>query len=327
MVNPEQTVEPDPRQALHAAPVEQTTNRGRHIPIYHQMETPTNSRAESVWGTPDSRSSRSIRPGRNSSSSYRAVPRSRSVSVHRPRDLPPSSFIVLPSTYVDANEWSMPERTPLTSINHDGVDIENVYHSETRLPDGRPSLLIDPGSVANLCGDKWAQECAKMTIQHGLTPSQNKRARPLSVMGVGNGNQTCTHDCTLPIAMSRGNGTTVTGSFTTPVVAGSELPGLLGFKTMRDNRAVLDMVNLQLHFCGPADINLTLPPGTKSFQLEISPSGHLVLPCTNFENIQRNPPNPLRDTAVVLPVMESGINHDTHMMNKTSTYQSTDLDL
>ena len=123
--------------------------------------------------------------------------------------------------------------------------------------------------------------------------------------------------------MSRGNDTTVTGSFTTPVVAESELPGLLGFKTMRNNRAVLDMVNLQLHFCGPADINLTLPPGTE----EISPSGHLVLPCTNFENIQRNPPNPLRDTAVVLPVMESGINHDSHMMSKTSTHQSTDLDL
>ena len=87
------------------------------------------------------------------------------------------------------------------------------------------------------------------------------------------------------------------------------------------------MVTLQLHFCGPADINLTLPPGTKSSQLEISPSGHLVLPCTSFENIQRNPPNPLRDTAVVLPVMESGINPDTHMMNKMNTYQSTGLDL
>ena len=63
--NPEQTVEPDPRQAFQAAPVEQTTNRGRrNIPIYHQMETPTNSRAESVWGTLDSQNSRSIRPGR-----------------------------------------------------------------------------------------------------------------------------------------------------------------------------------------------------------------------------------------------------------------------
>ena len=110
-------------------------------------------------------------------------------------------------------------------------------------------------------------------------------------MGVGNGNQTCTRDCTLPIAMSRGNDTTVTGSFTTPVVAESEFPGLLGFKTMRNNRAVLDMVNLQLHVCGPADINLTLPLGTKSLQLEISPSGHLVLPCTKFENIYAAQPS------------------------------------
>ena len=131
----------------------------------------------------------------------------------------------------------------------------------------------------------------------------------------------------LPIAMSRGNDTTFTGSFATPVVAESGLPGLLGFKTMRNNRAVLDVVNLQLHFCGPASIILTLPHGAKSFQLEISSSGRFVLPCTNFENIQHNPPNPLRDAAVVLPVMESGINHDTHTTNKTSTYQSIDLDL
>ena len=138
--NPEQTVEPDPRQAFQAAPVEQTTNRGRRsIPNYHQMETPTNSRAESVWGVPDSQNSRSVRPGRNSTSSYRAVPRSRSVGVHRPQDLPPSSFIVLPSTYLDANEWPMPERTPPILINRDEVDLESAYHSETRLPDGRPS--------------------------------------------------------------------------------------------------------------------------------------------------------------------------------------------
>ena len=96
---------------------------------------------------------------------------------------------------------------------------------------------------------------------------------------------------------------------------------------MRNNGAVLDMVTLQLILCGPSDINLTPPPGTKAFQLDISPSGHLVLPCANFENIQHNPPNPLRDTAVVLPVMESGINHGIHSTNETSTYQSIGLDL
>ena len=162
-----------------------------------------------------------------------------------------------------------------------------------------------------------------MAIRYGLKPVQNKRLRPLSVMGVGNGNQTCTHDCTLPIAMSRENDTTVTGHFTTPVVGNSELPGLLGLKTMRHNRAVLDMVNLKLHFCGDADIDLTLPPGTKSFQLEISPSGHLVLPCTDFQNVQNNPPNPLRYTSVVLPVIESSVNHGT-LTENTVNYHGTD---
>jgi len=35
-----------------------------------------------------------------------------------------------------------------------------VYHSQTRLADGRPSLLIDPGSVGNLCGENWARSVA-----------------------------------------------------------------------------------------------------------------------------------------------------------------------
>ena len=49
-------------------------------------------------------------------------------------------------------------------------------------------------------------------------------------MGVGNGNQTRTHDCTLPIAMSRGNDTTV-------LVADSELPGLLGFQNCEEQQS------------------------------------------------------------------------------------------
>ena len=39
-----------------------------------------------------------------------------------------------------------------------------------------------------------------------------------------------------------------------------------------------------------------------------------------------NPPDPLRDTAVVLPVIDGDINHDVNTSNETST-QSTGLDL
>ena len=165
------------------------------------------------------------------------------------------------------------------------------------MPDGRPVLLIDPGSVGNLSGDRWARECAQVAIQNGKAPSEARRPRPLSVMGVGNGNQTCTHNCTLPIGLIRSNGSSHDGTFTTPVVANSDLPGLLGLHTMRRNRCVLDMVNLQLHMCGPDEVQLSVPTGTESFQLEIAPSGHLVLPCGNYS---ATPPNRLNTPELVL---------------------------
>ena len=50
--NPEQLVEPDPRQAPQEEHAEQTTNRGRRkILAHNQMETPTNSRAEIAWNS------------------------------------------------------------------------------------------------------------------------------------------------------------------------------------------------------------------------------------------------------------------------------------
>jgi hypothetical protein len=42
--------------------------------------------------------------------------------------------------------------------------------------------------------------------------------------------------------------------------------------------------------------------------------------------MHNNPPNPLRDTAVVLPVIDGDINHDINTSNENNT-QSTSLDL
>ena len=38
--------------------------------------------------------------------------------------------------------------------------VAQAYHITTQLPDGRKSLLMDPGSVENLCGAKWAKVVA-----------------------------------------------------------------------------------------------------------------------------------------------------------------------
>ena len=76
----------------------------------------------------------------------------------------------------------------------------------------------------------------------------------------------------------------VRGNLKTPAVANSDLPGLLGFNALRANKAVLDFSTLRMHFCGPGDLEVerTLPPGSETFQLEVAPSGHLVLPCCEY---------------------------------------------
>eukprot|EP00974_Lingulodinium_polyedra_P104496 10115224-Lingulodinium_polyedra.AAC.1 len=78
-----------------------------------------------------------------------------------------------------------------------------------------------------------------------------------------------------------GEDTRSEGNLKIPSVPNSDLPGLLGLTALRKNRVVLDFTTLRLHFCGPGDYDMerTLPEGTDSFQLELAPSGHLVLPC------------------------------------------------
>ena len=111
------------------------------------------------------------------------------------------------------------------------------YPIQTRLASGRPSIIIDPGSVGNLCGDKWAREVATLAFQNGHKPRNEKRPRPLEVSGVGNGSQKCHYDCTLPVAFrtKSGNQKSVLGNLTSPAVANSELPGLLGLKALIRN--------------------------------------------------------------------------------------------
>ena len=54
---------------------------------------------------------------------------------------------------------------------------------------------------------------------------------------------------------------------------------------MQRRRAILDMHKNELHFCGPADYDIAsvLPPGTETYKLSVAATGHLLLPCTQFE--------------------------------------------
>jgi len=123
-----------------------------------------------------------------------------------------------------------------------------VFHVQTRLPDGRPSLIVDPGSVGNLCGDEWARSVAATAHKYGHNPSYAKRDRPLRVQGVGNGAQSCGYDCTLPIALRQKDKSVAIGKLVTPTVSKSDLPGLLGLAALTKNRGILDFNTMELHF-------------------------------------------------------------------------------
>ena len=79
------------------------------------------------------------------------------------------------------------------------------------------------------------------------------------------------------------------GTFTSPTVPNSDLPGLIGLEALERMRAVLDFITGTLHLMGPGDhaIADVLPPGTTSYQLSKAPSGHLLLPCTHYDKISQ----------------------------------------
>ena len=82
----------------------------------------------------------------------------------------------------------------------------------------------------------------------------------------------------------------------------SNLPALVGNQTLIANRALLDFAKNQLHFLGPGELQLTLPPGSESFQLEMSPSGHMVLPCDYHKALtEQKPTLDSGPSAIALP--------------------------
>ncbi len=137
-------------------------------------------------------------------------------------------------------------------LDTDSAGVSGYAHVPPRLADGRPSALIDPGSVGNLCGDVWARGVARAAALNQQSPSFERRPRPLRVCGVGQGTQSCEFDCKLPIAFKQLDGSTVSlGHITTPTVGDSELPGLLGLTALRKNRAILDFNKMTLHLFRP----------------------------------------------------------------------------
>ena len=156
-------------------------------------------------------------------------------------------FVVVPSSFSDANDWVVGQtgfgsEAATGDRTGDGSSFApRIYHAETRLPNGKPALLLDIGSVGNLAGDEWVRLQAAAALRAGLRPAQRRRERPLTVRGVGQGGEKCTYNCILPVTLLNSVGRSVTGTFDAPTVPRSQLPALLGLNAARESRMIIDM--------------------------------------------------------------------------------------
>ena len=108
---------------------------------------------------------------------------------------------------------------------------------------------------------------AKLAQRHGHNAVQTRLATCVSVKGVGKGAQKAPWEASVPVALTRTDGSTCIASFKAPAVEGSSLPPLYGLTSMKEHRVVLDFIRNELIMCGPGDCVITPPHCSERFQL------------------------------------------------------------
>jgi hypothetical protein len=150
------------------------------------------------------------------------------------------------------------------------------YHAvRTTLRNGQIGLLIDPGAHDNLAGETTMRQ---IESQLGVRCKLKALDMPLNVSGVGKQSQEARTALSLPFGLSSGEDEVTTCSYTAPIIPGSHLPPLLGLKSLSAKRALIDTSGRLLVLPGSGGVELKCSPGTQVHQLELSESGHLILP-------------------------------------------------
>eukprot|EP00434_Breviolum_minutum_P026800 symbB.v1.2.023686.t2/scaffold2188.1/size86315/1 len=152
------------------------------------------------------------------------------------------------------------------------TDGSGVFHLRTRRHDGSVGLLVDPGAHDNLSGS--------CTLDHNSKLKKSLMTNPLPVEGVGKKSQIANQSARVEMAVVDHNGEPVDASYCAPLIADSQLPPLLGNKTLRRLRTLLDLGDGRMIVPGPGGVELHLSPGSRVFALELTDSGHYVLPLT-----------------------------------------------
>ena len=100
---------------------------------------------------------------------------------------------------------------------------------------------------------------------------------------MGTGSQQADYDVEVLIALGCGR----LDAYRAPELPNSQTPALLGRKTMKAKRVLLDTFTGKLFMVGPGGYELKLSPGSEVFDTEDSKAGHMMLPCSQFKGVNR----------------------------------------
>lgn len=151
------------------------------------------------------------------------------------------------------------------------------YHSaRTVTRDGRIGLLIDPGAHDNLVGERTMQA---LEHQLGGRARLKQLSDPLVVSGVGKQSQQADFARAIPCGVCPSESDRVHPcQYTAPTIKDSNLPPLLGMRSLREKRAIVDTFGKLLVLPGQGGVEFRCSPGTLVLPLDESESGHLILP-------------------------------------------------
>ena len=190
---------------------------------------------------------------------------------------------------------SKPSELSQSSSSHSDIErkfafvwfMPPAFHAQVKIAAGE-ALLIDPGAFDNLVGSKVVDRVSSLAQAAGHGCAWQKLKQQLSVEGVGKGADHSSDAVLMPVCLADGT----PGTYFAPVIPDSELPALLGLKTLSKYRALIDTHNKQLIFVGEGGYKLQLSPGSKAFQLHSAKTGHLMLPCCCWKDARIKPGQP-----------------------------------
>ncbi|CAK0884433.1 unnamed protein product [Prorocentrum cordatum] len=170
------------------------------------------------------------------------------------------------------------------------------YHAKTALANGAPALLVDIGAWTNVGGADRGREAAQAALNAGYEPKQTKLDCPLEIQGVGHGTQKGECKATVPVALMTEDGSATMFNYEVPLIdkspkngMGHQLPLIVGLRSLKDKRAVLELEDGKemMTFPGPGGYTIQWSPGTVRIPMEQGLSGHLMVGCSQYDKLPK----------------------------------------